>query len=58
MVTRDRVVDGLATFGTETIALTDAISHASAIDEPVWIASRALVPPKGTPVIVRIERAE
>ncbi|MEQ8770990.1 MAG: YdjY domain-containing protein [Phycisphaerales bacterium] len=49
---------GLATFGTETVALTDAISHASAIDEPAWIADRSRVPDKGTPVVVRIERAE
>ncbi len=49
---------GLATFGTETIALTRAISHASSIDEPVWIADRSRVPAKGTPVVVRLERAE
>lgn len=49
---------GLATFGTETIALTNAISHASSIDEPEWIANRSLVPAKGTPVVVRIERLD
>ncbi len=49
---------GLATFGTETIALTESFSHASAIDEPVWIADRTRVPAKGAPVVVRIERLD
>jgi len=48
-------VIGLATFGSEVIAPVEAVSPEAAVDEPVWIADRAEVPPIGTPVTVVIE---
>lgn len=45
---------GLASFGTEVIAWTNAFSHESAIAEPQWIADLNAVPPFGTPVTLRI----
>lgn len=45
---------GLATFGTETIALPLVISPEAAVEAPVWIADRSAVPPWGTRVTVRI----
>lgn len=49
-------VIGLATFGRETIAYEQPISPESSIDTPVWIADPARVPPRGTPVRVRVGR--
>ncbi|MHA7812968.1 MAG: YdjY domain-containing protein [Phycisphaerales bacterium] len=46
----------LTSFGNEVIAPAWSLSHLAEIDEPVWIANRELIPEKGTPVIVRIER--
>ena len=52
------VVIGLTTFGSEVIAPVNVVSPESAVDEPVWIARNGTVPPKGTPVIVRIEAVD
>ncbi len=48
---------GLATFGSELLAWPRVISHESAVDTPVWIASRATTPPVGTEVTVRVRPA-
>ena len=45
---------GLTTFGTETIAWREVISPEASIQEPEWIADKAVVPAMGTPVTVRI----
>lgn len=45
---------GLASFGGETVAWRRTISPDSWIDQPVWIADRARVPKRGTPVVVRL----
>lgn len=45
---------GLTTFGSETIAWREVISPEAAIEEPEWIADKAIVPRMGTPVTVRI----
>lgn len=45
---------GLTAFGTETIAWSRMYSPDSAIEEPVWMANPALVPPRGTKAAVRI----
>lgn len=45
---------GLTTFGSETIAWKSVISPEAAVDEPVWIADKSVVPAMGTPVTVRI----
>jgi hypothetical protein len=47
-------VVGLHTFGAETIAWRGVMSPSAEIEEPVWIADPARVPPKGTPVVVRV----
>jgi hypothetical protein len=46
---------GLATFGAETIAWSRVLSHESAVQEPELIADGAMIPPFGTPVVVRIK---
>ncbi|MBX3357772.1 MAG: hypothetical protein KF745_05020 [Phycisphaeraceae bacterium] len=48
---------GLCCFGAETVAWSRTISPDSQVDEPVWIANPAAVPPPGTPVIVRLRPA-
>lgn len=45
---------GLATFGTETLALPTVFSPEAAIDVPVWIADPDATPPVGTHVVVRL----
>ena len=45
---------GLTTFGSETIAWSEVISHEAMIAEPEWIADARKVPKIGTPVVVRI----
>jgi hypothetical protein len=49
---------GLTTFGSETVAWSEMISHEATLEEPVWIADAATVPAAGTPVIVTIRKAE
>lgn len=49
---------GLTTFGSETVAWSEMISHEAAIEEPAWIADARTVPPAGTPVTVTITPAE
>lgn len=46
---------GLATFGTETIALSRVIPHREAVAPLEWLADSRVVPPRGTPVVVRLE---
>lgn len=48
---------GLTTFGGEVVAWTRPHNPDSAMEEPVWIASGAAVPARGTPITVRISRA-
>lgn len=48
---------GLTTFGSETIAWSEVISHEAAVAEPEWIADATVVPKIGTPVVVRIRPA-
>jgi hypothetical protein len=45
---------GLTTFGSETIAWSEVISHEADIMAPEWIADASVVPRFGTPVVVRI----
>ncbi len=45
---------GLATFGGETIAFGEVISHEAMYQEPQWLANAKLVPAYGTPVRVQI----
>lgn len=45
---------GLASFGSEVIAPATVFSPDSQIDEPVWIADAATVPPMDTKVTVRL----
>lgn len=49
---------GLATFGGETIALREVISHESAVQPPEWLAHNERIPPIGTRVRVRVVRAD
>ncbi len=49
---------GLTTFGAETIAWRDVLSHEAAVHEPEWVANAKLVPKVGTKVVVRIRAAE
>ncbi|MBC7833901.1 MAG: hypothetical protein H7Y88_02225 [Phycisphaerales bacterium] len=49
---------GLATFASETLAWHRAFSPDADVEEPVWIARAATVPPVGTAVTVRIEPAQ
>lgn len=51
-------VVGLTTFGSEVIAWREVISHAEAVEPARWIADADHVPAYGTPVIVRVERAD
>lgn len=46
---------GLTTFGSETVAWSDVISHESRVQAPVWKADNDTMPRLGTPVTVRIE---
>ncbi len=45
---------GLTAFGTETIAWSHMYSPDASLEDPVWIANSALLPPRGTKVQVRI----
>lgn len=49
---------GLATFGGETVAWREVISHESAVQEPEWIANRETIPEYGTDVRVELRVAE
>ncbi len=49
---------GLATFGGETIAFCEVISHEAMYQEPEWLANCERVPEYGTGVRVRISAAE
>jgi len=51
-------VIGLTTFGAEVIALTATLSPDSGTDAPMFLANKAAMPPRGTPVVVRIAPAE
>jgi hypothetical protein len=46
---------GLACFSTELIAFTRLVNPDASLEEPVWIADPARVPPRTTPVTVIIE---
>lgn len=48
---------GLCTFGGETIAWPKMISPESSVEEPVWVADAAKVPPFGTEVAIRLTPA-
>lgn len=48
---------GLATFGAETIAWSHTFSAESVLNEPEWIADRAVVPPAGTAVRITVRPA-
>ncbi|MFG0306801.1 MAG: YdjY domain-containing protein [Phycisphaerales bacterium JB040] len=48
------VVVPLTTFGSGVIAPRLTLSHASDLDEPVWVARRERVPAFGVPVTVRV----
>jgi hypothetical protein len=48
---------GLVTFGDEVIGLETVIPDATDYAEPAWMVDTAAVPPPGTPVTIRIERA-
>ncbi len=49
---------GLATFGGETIAFTEVISHEAMYQEPEWLANAKRVPEYGTKVRVRLVKLE
>lgn len=51
---REGSLIGLACFGSETISWTRMFSPDSGVNEPVWIANSAAVPPYGTAVTVTI----
>lgn len=53
----DGTLVGLTTFGGETIAWHQVFSHQTDVQQPDWIANRALVPAYKTPVKVRISPA-
>lgn len=44
---------GLTTFGTETMAWTEMYNHDAGVEDPQWVADKAMVPPTGT--VVRVE---
>lgn len=46
---------GISTFGTETLAWPDVLSHDSTIEEPVWIVDASKAPPIDTSVIVKLK---
>ena len=50
----DGTLIGLTTFGGECIAWSGMHNPDSGIEEPHWIADAKVVPPFGTPVVVRI----
>ncbi len=54
---REGGVVGLTCFSNETIAYAAMFNPDSGVQEPVWIANTALVPPQGTAVIVTLRRA-
>lgn len=45
---------GLASFGSETVAWSEVISHEAGVEEPTWIADKRTTPRAGTPVTVTI----
>ncbi len=45
---------GLHTFGSETLAWTRVESPDATLQEPLWLANNARMPPIGTPVTVRL----
>lgn len=45
---------GLTTFGTETIAWSEMYNHDAGVEDPQWVADKAIVPPLGTAVRVEI----
>lgn len=51
-------IASLTTFANEVIAPKWSVSHLADFEEPVWIASRELLPKKGEPVIIRIISAD
>lgn len=55
---RDGALVSLTPFGNEVISPTWILSPDAAVDEPVWIADRDLVPDIGTPLRIRIVRSE
>ncbi len=52
---RDGGMVGLACFSSELIAFTRLVNPDASLEEPVWIADPARVPPRMTPVTVIIE---
>jgi hypothetical protein len=54
----DGTLIGLTTFGGETIAWTKMYNPDSGVETPHWIAYADKVPDVGTPVIVRIRKAD
>jgi len=55
---RDGGLVGLACFSSETIAFTRLVNPDASVEEPVWIADPARVPPRGTPVTVVLEACD
>ena len=51
------LIVGLHTFGSEVVALCTVWSPDSGLDEPEWLAANDAVPAQGTPVAVRLSRA-
>ncbi len=49
---------GISTFGTETLAWPDVLSHDSTVEEPVWIVDASKAPLVDTPVVVRLRIAD
>jgi hypothetical protein len=52
------VIVGLASFGNEVIAWSEVISPESRVQPPEWAADLSAAAPAGTPVVVRVRRAE
>jgi len=52
---RDGGVVGLACFSSELIAFTRLVNPDASLEEPVWIADPARVPPRMTPVTIILE---
>ena len=50
----DGTLVGLVTFGSETIAWSEPYSHEAQVEEPVWQADIARIPPNDWPVRVRL----
>lgn len=55
---RDGGVVGLACFSSELIAFTRLVNPDASVEEPVWIADPARVPPRSTPVTVILEACD